>query len=96
MSARGPVGASNRADLFTARTDNKNNLNIENEGNNIGNENQQLRQEYGINENDDPLQLEHLLGYSAEYKNTVMMMPRNENMFLKRFFNSQIDLNVGR
>jgi hypothetical protein len=30
MCARGPVGASNRADLFTARNDNKNNLNIGN------------------------------------------------------------------
>ena len=33
---------------------------------------------------DDPLQLEHILGYAGDYRNTVLALPGNENLYVKR------------
>lgn len=69
MSARTPIGAANRADLFGRG---------------------QVEEEKGFAEeatpiNDDgPLQLEHMVGYSGEYRGTVQFLPNNESIYVMR------------
>lgn len=77
MSARSAVGASNRSDLFTSRS----------EVNNTGRESKNDDYDKQPEEVDDqnPLQLEHMLGYAGDYKKTILASPCNENVFLKRY-----------
>ena len=75
MSARAPVGASNRSDLFTSRTQN--------------NDFVQHEKFVGSAEEDNhfdtssPLQLEHMLGYSGESRRTVVASQNDENIYFK-------------
>jgi len=82
MSARGGGGggASNRMDLFkeagaitTSRRDAEQNKSDVNEGSTED------------NDNSNPLHLEHMLGYSGDYKKTLLASPSNENVYFKRF-----------
>jgi hypothetical protein len=34
---------------------------------------------------DDPLQLEHMVGYAGNFKGTVQFLPNNDNCYIKRF-----------
>lgn len=90
MSSRGgPVGASNRADLFSsARRD-------ENEGKSsretgraeetIPSSRERMQDEYGVSGADeDPLQLEHILGYAGDYRGTLLALPSNPDLYVKR------------
>jgi hypothetical protein len=45
-----------------------------------------VRDQYGLAnaEEADPLQLEHMLGYCGDYRKTVLCMPNDENMFIRR------------
>jgi hypothetical protein len=74
MSARG--SHSNRPDLFSARNENtKNDVNYDTDS---------RLDSYSKTENDDPLQLEHMLGFSGNHKSTLCAVPFNENMYIKR------------
>ena len=33
----------------------------------------------------DPLQLEHMVGFEGKYRKTVIAMPNNENLYIKRY-----------
>jgi predicted phage-related endonuclease len=71
MTTRAPIGASNRADLFTSsKNDNTSN---------------HTAQESEVDRLDDsnPLQLEHMLGYAGDYKNTLIAFPHDENYYVK-------------
>jgi hypothetical protein len=35
-------------------------------------------------EDDDPLQLEHMLGYSGNYRRTALALPGRDNYYIKR------------
>lgn len=76
MSGRGPVGASNRADLFTSRSD----------AQSTGRESKNDDYDHKHDEVDDqnPLQLEHMLGYAGDYHRTILASPHDENVFMKR------------
>ena len=74
MSARS--GNTNRSDLFTARSEN-----VKNDANS----NPESKWDSSKTENDDPLQLEHMLGFSGNYKSTLCAIPFNENMYIKRY-----------
>lgn len=83
MSARAPVGASNRSDLFSQRsTDARGSARNEakdataDEYKHGGSDQQEEM-------NDDPLQLEHMLGYPGDYSRTVLSFPHDENMYIK-------------
>jgi hypothetical protein len=75
MSARAPVGATNRSDLFTSRT---------------GREEKDVYQpppgeSEPSHDNDSPLQLEHMLGYSGDYKFSLAVSRRDENVYYKGY-----------
>lgn len=74
MSARGGL-ASNRQVLFTAREEEKNTV-----------DNNSIVQQYtdGDKHDYDPLQLEHIIGYAGDSHHTVLSIPTNENLFIKR------------
>lgn len=79
MSARAPIGASNRSDLFTSRSSGRQDTQ---EHRKVS-----VEQEYEAKqeeEDDDPLQLEHMLGYSGVFPKTVIASPYDENTFVKR------------
>ena len=75
MSARVPVGATNRSDLFG------------------GSGRQQVEEAKTEQDNvdgdyirdDDPMQLEHMLGYAGDYRGTVITSPKDENVYIRRF-----------
>jgi len=69
MSARAPVGASNRSDLFGRRSDET--------------KNPEPAPDNLEAMSDDPLQLEHMLGYSGEFRGIVQMLRRDENIYVK-------------
>jgi hypothetical protein len=84
MSARNPVGASNRSDLFSSRSEVK----LQNtEPVSTRDENRRrLQDEYGTSDpEDDPLQLEHMLGYAGDFRKTVLTAPYDDNVYIKRF-----------
>lgn len=45
-----------------------------------------VHQQYGIagSEEEDPLQLEHMLGYAGDFRKTVLSMPNNDDLYVKR------------
>lgn len=78
MSARdGPSGATNRSDLFvsakSARESNEK----------VGSDN---RDDFpGFEEEDDqnPLQIEHVMGYAGDFRQTVLALNSDENVYIK-------------
>jgi hypothetical protein len=46
-----------------------------------------MRDQYGLQggEDSDPLQLEHMMGFSGDYRKTLLCMPSNENLFARRY-----------
>ena len=78
MSARdGPSGATNRSDLFvSAKTGRQNN---EIAGSN------EIDDFPGLDEEDDqnPLQIEHVMGYAGDFRQTVLALNGNENVYIK-------------
>lgn len=44
-----------------------------------------VRDQYGVggNEESDPLQLEHMVGYCGDYHKTVLFLPSNEQVFIR-------------
>ena len=98
MSSRGPVGASNRSELFSSRT-----------GSALGGgaqvqvasksdefspnaKQRELADTYGLGNPShaeekgyrDPLQLEHILGHAGDYRRTILCLPGNETLYVKR------------
>jgi len=76
MSARVPVGATNRSDLFGGS------------GRQQVEEAKSERDDYvdgDYKRDDDPMQLEHMLGYAGDYRGTVVSSPKDENLFIRRF-----------
>jgi len=74
MSARNPVGASNRSELFTSRESKQPESSAS------------LAKDQYISDdsdNNNPLQLEHMLGYSGDYKRTVVTSQYDENIYYK-------------
>ena len=108
MSSRGPVGASNRAELFSSRdappvspsraTPRESARMGEFVGGGTAGDfspdarAREMKQTYGLSnvgiddggDYDDPLQLEHILGYSGDYRKTILCVPGDENLFVKR------------
>lgn len=42
-------------------------------------------EQYGLQgEAQDPLQLEHMLGYAGEYRKTVLSLPSDDQLYVKR------------
>jgi len=83
MSARSAIGASARADLFQKEGI----VSDEAKGGDFSPNRQQrvAGDAYGL-ENDadsDPLQLDHMLGYSDKYSTTLTTHPRDESIFIK-------------
>ncbi|KAJ1434740.1 WD40-repeat-containing domain protein [Ochromonadaceae sp. CCMP2298] len=75
MSAR---GASARSDLFTARSGDAKT------GRSEGGYNQDDMSNYAQQEDDgNPLQLEHMLGFAGNYRKTVLASPVDENVYIK-------------
>jgi hypothetical protein len=82
MSSR-TVGASNRADLFSSRDQVEKTVDGEFSPNA---KQREISEAYGMDgtNNDDPLQLEHILGYAGDFRNTIICLPGNENLYIKR------------
>lgn len=77
MSARVPTGASSRSGLFDSARDLPTRVESQDEQVNGA------EQEYGApHPDDDPLQLEHMIGYAGMFKSTVISIP-NSDLFVK-------------
>jgi len=72
MTARAPVGAANRAELFSNDQD-------------YQGKNDEDKVFDDANSSGDPLQLEHMLGYAGDYRSTVLALPYDENLYIKRY-----------
>ena len=87
MSARAPVGASNRADLFSSRTGAVESKDPESKANEPSSPNakqKQLQEAYGMSDgSNDPLQLEHMLGFAGDYRRTILALNGDENRYVK-------------
>ena len=90
MSGRAPVGVSARLDLFqqSARVTDSlkptSNQNIREETQNEAKlEEEKIYDEYGLNPDDSPMQLEHIIGYSGDYRGNTILSPKNENEFIR-------------
>lgn len=78
MSAR--TNISNKSELFSSRSARKD------EGKSPGKESSIADSPYGNpshHSENNPLQLEHMLGYAGDYKKTVIAVPSNENLYIK-------------
>lgn len=75
---------SHRDQLFTSRTADQTNVQQSQTGGNLQLQPPAEFQGNAINEN-DPLQLEHMLGYAGEYRKTCIALPGNEQLYVKRF-----------
>ncbi len=78
MSARAPVGISNRASLFDSARNQPTEEPIQENTTNMHEIMGTPRPE------DDPLQLEHMIGYAGLFKGTLLAVPNRENTFIKR------------
>lgn len=95
LSGRGgqganPIGASNRVEIFSSRDP------LQDEKHGSGGENlsrqlsarDQLQDAYGVgDEESDPLQLEHMIGYAGDYRKTVLSIPGRPNLYVKNMGN---------
>jgi hypothetical protein len=80
MSARAPVGASARSELFTARSDAG-----EGKYDHVrGNAEEKVADDEVNEEDAGPLQMQHMTGYAGDYRQTVLAAARDENMYIKR------------
>jgi hypothetical protein len=62
----------------------KNCLEEQNPQNNVS-YHEEKRKQYDLqHEDDDPLQLEHMLGFAGNYRDTVMFTPLDDNLYVKR------------
>ena len=82
MSAR-----SNRSELFSSRSNGNDNVKLPQQQ-----QQQQQQQQYDDDNNiygaeDDPLQLEHIIGYAGDYRQTIVTLPQDENIYLKNMGN---------
>ena len=91
MSSRAPVGATNRDDLFSSRTgEAKENLVNAKPKNSYGDDSpnkrdNDIKEAYGLDAADtDPLQLEHMLGFSGEFRRTLLSLNGDESRYVKR------------
>jgi hypothetical protein len=78
MSARVAAGASNRSDLFSSRTE-------ANTGRESKYDDYDAKQQ-DTADDQNPLQIEHMLGYAGDYRKTILASPYDESMFMKRSF----------
>lgn len=95
MSARSATGISERGELFTPKGEIYNDSKEANISQNESKEQlqgdfspeakkRQADVAYGIdNHKEDPLQLDHMLGYNGNYRRTLLMHPIDENCFIK-------------
>ena len=94
MSARGqpkPGGAQTRPDLFeSARGSGRSARNEQKEDAEMdaldpAARDEELHEMYGAGKMDeDPLQLEHMIGFNGDNKNNVLMLPNTDGSFVKR------------
>lgn len=83
MSARAPVGAFNRSELFSSRSGEIKKAEAA-DLQPVDSRTRLLQEEYGTSDpQDDPLQLEHMLGYAGDFRKTVLTIPFNENLYVK-------------
>ena len=103
MSARGqpPIGASSRADLFVSSARAGKNetefvpVIVQAQTNDVlVSSRDKYKDDYGLPETvDDPLQLEHILGYSGNFRKMIFPLKTRENCFVKRL-ESVLSLNI--
>lgn len=80
MNARdGPIGASKRSDLFasnvrTGRVANPKDAHTPDDNNFIDHEDE---------DDGNPLQIEHIMGYSSDFHDTVLALASNEDIYIK-------------
>ena len=92
MSGYTARGASNRSDLFIpssrrdeAPTSSNHVAASARQAEVVSSSRDKAQQEYGVSQaEDDPLQLEHILGYAGEYRRTLLPLPGNPGFFIKR------------
>jgi len=85
MSARAPLGATSRPDLFhSARSETKSQIESKQ-----AEQKENFNTDYGIegDADDSPLQLEHMIGFSGDFRRPVVMSPSNENLFVRSLGN---------
>jgi WD40 repeat protein len=82
MSARGgPIGATNRSDLFISARSNNNT-----ERSKVEDAKPVQGKEFADLENDEdqnPLQIEHVMGYSGDFRHTVLAAVNDDNVYIK-------------
>jgi hypothetical protein len=89
MSARGIGGAQNRPDLFeSARGHSERNEakeDVEMDNLDPAARDDELHELYGAGHIDeDPLQLEHMIGFNGDNHNAVMTLPNTDGQYVKR------------
>lgn len=99
MSSRGqlsarPVGATSRSDLFTSARATADALGAAAQPISArpastadvpSSVRDRLQGDYGVPAmEEDPLQLEHMLGYSGNFRRTVLALPHDDNLYVKR------------
>lgn len=72
---------SNRDQLFTSRTADQTNVQ---QSYNAGAAPVNIPDAPSNANDNDPLQLEHMLGYAGEYRKTILALPGHENIYVKR------------
>ena len=87
MSARRPEGAMGRPELFQAAA----------KVGQVDAKQVPERSEFkgDTKDDDEPLQLEHMMGYSGKHLGTVVAMPNDENRFVKSMGNLVCIENLG-
>lgn len=80
---------SHREQLFTSRTADQTNVQQSQPGGNLQLQPPAEFQGNTVNEN-DPLQLEHMLGYAGEYRKTCIALPGNDQLYVKRLVNPTV------
>ena len=72
------MGATNRSDLFAARDSSQGDSKQ-----NYERENKSVVSEKAL-EDDQPLQLEHMIGYAGDYRGTVLGSGMDESIYFRR------------
>lgn len=94
-SARTPVGAAQRAGLFSQGKDQPEGKYGDGDKS-VGpgsptSARNELQDIYGVKGADeDPLQLEHMLGFAGNFQKTVLCIPNDENAYVKRYISHKI------
>jgi hypothetical protein len=93
MTSRGPVGTSNRQDLFqktarSARSDDRpirqNEAINMNNGNDLIQEDIRIHKEFGLGDPEESLlQLDRVIGCIGDCRNTLIMSPTDENRYFR-------------